>query len=429
MNFFCRLLDAEIVHRITRSCRPPGELTQSRNHPVLVCKLATVNDVPSPWPKSPISLNERARSASVDLETKLEKVVSSIRRRDQHAFTLIETIIAMSLLSLLMVIVWTMFSVYTKLEAKGVVIAQESGLARAIDRQFRRDILHMVAIDQQREVPIDPGLDKPSNQYASNGYLVGTATDLHVVVCAEPKTPGAADHTRVISYEPRSIIQDSDVDSELDQTKDALLGPEANENFATEFSEENGTPLGINRNDRAWSRYWEQRSTSDSSELAISTNRPITLDSDDFIQVGGQALDDASEEQRFVESEDQTDEIPEVQRLSFRYYDGRSWTSQWDSTSSRRLPLAIEIGFDLELDKDDRATETIENTQQLDATETRIAARAAGANADTIKIGDSDQIDDSVTTEYRFVVLVPAASKTTQSNDELDEPPTQEGFE
>ena len=41
------------------------------------------------------------------------------------------------------------------------------------------------------------------------------------------------------------------------------------------------------------------------------------------------------------------DEVPEVIWLEFRYFDGSAWTSSWDSRSAGRLPVAVEMRFEL----------------------------------------------------------------------------------
>jgi hypothetical protein len=42
------------------------------------------------------------------------------------------------------------------------------------------------------------------------------------------------------------------------------------------------------------------------------------------------------------------DEVPEVIWLEFRYFDGSRWLSSWDSQSEGRLPVAVEMRFELQ---------------------------------------------------------------------------------
>ena len=59
-------------------------------------------------------------------------------------FTLIETMIALSLVAVLMAVVLTMFNVYTQLENKGVAAAQKVALLRALHGQMRDDLAQIV---------------------------------------------------------------------------------------------------------------------------------------------------------------------------------------------------------------------------------------------------------------------------------------------
>lgn len=351
-----------------------------------------------------------------------------------QAFTLIETIIAMSLLSMLMAIIWTMFSIYTKLETKGVARADEAGLVRAISRQIRRDLLHIVGIDKLRGVAIHQQTDSKANRFPTNGYLVGTSTGLHFLVCVEPELPDAADCIRLISYEPHSVADDQRDDLGSDE---ALVEPAEQLEFA--FSDEYGTPLGIDRHDRSWSSYWKRRTATDSKDEILSTNRPVVLDADDFIQVGKQFPMDESKERRYLEAEDTTDEIPELARLSFRYFDGGSWTSQWDSTASGRLPLAMEVGFDLEMVKKDSPESDQQRVLAAEDGQTPTGSgpedrrAAALADAGTMSVGGQDEFDGASLTEYRFVVSIPAArvpqirDPESGDNEDVEEPPIIDG--
>jgi prepilin-type N-terminal cleavage/methylation domain-containing protein len=341
------------------------------------------------------------------------------QKLSRAGFTLIETIISMSLVTLLMAIVWTMFSVYTKLESKGVAAAKESALVRSMDRQLRHDLLHAVGIDTTRRLSIEAAPDQPANSFPSNGYLIGTATDLHFVICSEPISPGTGDHIRVISYQPRSMIEDEFDELEQSGTE---LEIEVQQESEFDFMEDNATPLGIDRHDRSWTSYTEARTTDDSDQELLNTNRSMTLDADDLVQVGQRSFGDEDRDQRYVEAEDATDEIPEVQRLNFRYFDGNGWTSSWDSTASGSLPMAIEIGFDLEMETDGAIAQASQNTDGLQPNDDsgdrdfnnrpnkNRLSESAPADADTITIDGINDFDTIVITEYQFVVSVPAAT-------------------
>lgn len=333
------------------------------------------------------------------------------------AFTLIETIIAMSLMTLLMAIVWTMFSVYTKLESKGVAAAKESALIRSIDRQLRQDLLHTVGIDKARPLTIKGDSEQAANWFPINGYLIGTATDLHFVICREPISAEPIGQIRVISYQPRSLVED-----ELEDADPLVTGESDDVRRGTDLGLADGnlTPLGIDRHDRSWASYIEARSADDSDQNLLSTNRPTALDADDLIQVGPSPLLNQEQDQLDAEAEDTTDQIPEIQYLNFRFFDGDGWRSVWDSTASGRLPIAIEVSFDLEMVHEQ--TTKSESSQRDGVQFEGVTGKALGSDtrdrnqlrestsADTITIEGADDFDTAVTTEYRFIVSIPAAS-------------------
>lgn len=63
--------------------------------------------------------------------------------RRRPAFTLLELLIASSLLALLMLLVWSLFSTYTRLEERGARAASELQLMRSVSQQLRSDIEHL----------------------------------------------------------------------------------------------------------------------------------------------------------------------------------------------------------------------------------------------------------------------------------------------
>ncbi len=330
-------------------------------------------------------------------------------------FTLIETIIAMSLLTLLMVIVWTMFGIYTKLETKGVAAAAESSLVRAIDRQFRDDLLHTIAVDRQRAVAVDQESDPAGNQFPLNGYLVGTETDLHFVVSVETNSKDAVDPIRVLSYQPRSVIEEQN-----DDQRESNEAPTV-EALEIGLTDQYATPLGIDRRDRSWRTYWKDHANGDSLQATLNTNRPSSLDADDFMQVGQNSSDDDAQVRRFPEAADATDEISEIQRLSFRYFDGAAWRSQWDSTVLGRLPIAIELGFDLRINKDNSAAQQEAENFQSGAGRPQSTSASIQADRDRIYVSAGQTELADVVTEYRCLVSIPAAAETPKRDSVSDD--------
>jgi len=317
----------------------------------------------------------------------------SLRPYDNRktGFTLIETIIAMSLLTVLMAIVWTMFGVYTKLESKGVAAAEESALVRAINRQLRSDLLRMIAIDQAREFPLGDLSEAPNPRYPENGFLIGSENQLRFLARTGHDSNEFADVLHVITYRPRQLVQSG---------------------FSQD--ETTATSAGIDRLDRSWvSDVAEQQQHDESSATILSSNRSFSLDKDDLITVGGVAAVDMQDQQRIKYAPDQIDEIPEMRSLQFEYFDGTAWTNQWDSIIGGRLPLAIRVAFDLEMDTEEAREQPNDSESDPARLPTENTMARSQADGDRITIGSSAVREDVSPIEYQLTIVVPAAVAAT----------------
>lgn len=88
---------------------------------------------------------------------------------------------------------------------------------------------------------------------------------------------------------------------------------------------------------------------------------------------------------------------PEVILLEFRYFDGESWQTEWDSNSAGKLPLAIEIGLAI-IPQDAPSSSAAASPDALSST----------ANA---TVSDTAHI-------YRLVVAIPTAEGAQDQSSE-----------
>ena len=240
----------------------------------------------------------------------------------RSGFTLIETLIATSLAAFLLAVVWAMFDIYTKLEDKGVRAAERATVVRAIERQFRRDLMQLTAIDSSRPSPIDQN-QREHRPFPSNGYFFGTPNELHFVA----NIGSGKESLRVISYS----VDLPESDERLDQPT------------TDESSLESST--SVIRLERSWEAFRSDRLV-ESNELSRFTGgREIKLQQDDFLFVGMDQPEETAQEP-FQAAEEVRDDIPEISEWSFRYFDGHGWHDRWDSGWHRRAPVAFEIRFD-----------------------------------------------------------------------------------
>lgn len=254
-------------------------------------------------------------------------------------FTLIETMIALSLVAVLMAVVLTMFSVYTQLEQKGVAAAQEVAILRALHGQMRDDLAQIVPYHSDRApMTIDPQSDAEATDdlFVENGFFIGTENEIHFVVVerSDLSRPALA---KVVSYQPISNSPRDRAETESNERIDSA--PEQN------LGE---TQTGMERRKQSFSQFSRQQERNAQMNGIAMAGRQLELDADDFLQVGPTTLSREFTPADVEITMEQVDAIPEVNRYRFRFFDGTQWSSEWESTLTGRLPLAIEFQLELE---------------------------------------------------------------------------------
>lgn len=139
---------------------------------------------------------------------------------------------------------------------------------------------------------------------------------------------------------------------------------------------------------------------------------------------GQERINGETEAERSTDSDPvREDSAPEIRRLRFRYFDGAAWHSAWDSGASGRLPIAIEIAFDVDVaaavrasleDSDEiRLSETASSTREGERRSARPDDRLGSSFKDKTRVSDAigtgDETDEDAY-EYRFVIAVDTAS-------------------
>ena len=241
-----------------------------------------------------------------------------------NGFTLVETLITLSLAVFLLLVVWRMFDVYTRIENKGVSASQKAAVVRAVQRQLRSDLRRLVYIDPTQPAPTQVAGSEQS-VYPTNGYLFGTSTELSFV------TVGSNDQKiqRVISYIP--------------QRRDARRQREV----LQRANVEDESVTGVIRVDQSWIAFQKGRSKAGDDFSRFAAGRKIDLQEGDFLVIG-QSQPNQREYPPLATKPEIRDLIPEIESWRFRYFDG-GWRDRWDSSWHRRLPKAIEISFDMDM--------------------------------------------------------------------------------
>ena len=318
-----------------------------------------------------------------------------------HGFTLLETVIAMTLVSVLMLLVWSIFAIYTKLEAKGVVVAQEISLLRAIHRQMRDDLLCVVPIDPGRDpsmvsqISLASGATTPA---LPNGFFIGTASEIHFAIFDRPAGSKRL-MSRIVSYQAQSLRSEllSTEEPDTDDPEPIDLPPNSLglEPFAA----------GIERHVESWSQYLQHRTQQASLDDGFAGAPPSSLDVDDLLVIGPPDEFTDPDSDDTSEAPETTDPVPEVGRHQFRFYDGATWVDQWDSTFTGRLPLAIRFELDVDAPRDDNVEEPLDQENTFDESIEHEDAEFIDLDADALGLEDESQL------EYRWVIAIDAAMR------------------
>ncbi len=112
------------------------------------------------------------------------------------------------------------------------------------------------------------------------------------------------------------------------------------------------------------------------------------------------------------------DDVPEIAWLEFRYFDGSSWRTSWESESSGQLPVAVEMRFELVEEKKtpvrpsrDDDTELVNQQPTNERTSDRASSdRASSDRATDTRIDERDMRaetgEESAPTYRRCVIYL-----------------------
>lgn len=335
--------------------------------------------------------------------------ISLRRTRRRSAFTLLELVIATSLVVTMLLIVWSLFSIYTKLEEKGNQSANETQLARSLFVQFRRDLQRLttspdhatsfssvsssgaqVTTDGGGTMSIETDLGLSNQPTAAEriigdrqrpaalprvGFLRGDSRSLTMIVRYEKSTDReTSDEASLIPPGPASADFVGTVEP---NDEDQFSNPQSvwqviTYDFRAPFSARGSTIDGTRNIEANFGEAETLQIGGDSGEddglksrLAVGLTRRTQLWSEWVKErrdskvdwPGGESLSLTGDTPGFGDRgdlddvalfENGVDEIPEVTNLRLRYFDGRVWASAWDSDSRDGIPVAVEVFFELD---------------------------------------------------------------------------------
>lgn len=364
-----------------------------------------------------------------------------MRQRLRSGITLIELMIAMSLMTALLALVWSLFGTYSKLEQRGSRTAVRLQLIRSLHQQLQDD-LQAIVVGQPGSASLlseSPEPEAQANTLPNGVFFIGEPTRLEFLrnsdaqdrmmgtrqLVSDTSGSNASQHSQLyqnvlyewVTDEPTVYAQDFGLGAELDAEEDRV-SPEV------EFPVD--TTSGLTRTERRWSD-----SLGDSTAAyrqpsgEFVPDAQTRLESIDTFTVGASELSGAVGVNFDQPAPIAVDRVPEVVHWRFRYFDGLRWQSQWNSETTGELPMAIEVRFDLRVEPIDSETAADQElaTEEFSYSDLALSYDDADDSlSDYIEIG-SDTFGESPipASEYRFVLKIDGGRVVPQDAFPFDE--------
>jgi len=244
-------------------------------------------------------------------------------------FTLIEILIATVLSAALLVVLWGLFGVYSKLFEKGQDQVSRAQLTRALWQQLSED-LHAAIEDSPGDNRADEWADPFADAAPVRRFgLLGTRSTLQI------------DVLQVIPPEEGPALDADVTGSSLGAS--ALQVPELRTIFYTFVEsgraedESAASPFAPGPIRPGLTRYELDFETPYGDELAAQFDEGLSA----TVPLPAEAyVSDASE---IFSQDGSVLWMPEIVRLEFRYFDGSGWSTAWDSLQRKSLPAAVEV--------------------------------------------------------------------------------------
>jgi prepilin-type N-terminal cleavage/methylation domain-containing protein len=225
----------------------------------------------------------------------------------RRGFTLVEMLVATALCSVLLAALWGLYSTYADLFERGQMRVERSQLCRALMQQLADDLRCAI------QDPL-PGRDAAELRGAPlrRFSFSGSANELRVDILQvgwRPRGASAATDATGPTAEPAGPRV-----PELRTVHYAFAGPSGTESPPPGHA-------GLVRR-----------------EFDFETPLPVAVagDPEASLPRAGNPAEDPAEDPH-------TTWVPEVVAVGFRYFDGKGWTSGWNSIQRKSLPVAVEV--------------------------------------------------------------------------------------
>lgn len=308
-------------------------------------------------------------------------------RTRRSGYTLIEMLIAVSLVAVLMTVVWGLMSMYTTLQTVGSEATAEQQLVRSV-MQLIQDDLSRVPLSSSEEkarttdpfAAFAPVLPSPESSREPAGSTA-TIFEIADLIRNENSGPaniairGTSDAIRITVPQQSSWTSPTNQSEGFVESVETATLPDGLAPSVEEFqtivvqiqhqheSELTALPTGL------------LRTQANAAQVDSVLSRQANPDGESMPQglrlsktVIEELLFPPADDRQTSEADNHTqatcDLIPDVVGLEFRYHDGNNWQRSWSSSRASQLPAAIEVTIDVITARQLMDLETLSQTSE-----------------------------------------------------------------
>ncbi|HUP77124.1 MAG TPA: prepilin-type N-terminal cleavage/methylation domain-containing protein, partial [Pirellula sp.] len=280
----------------------------------------------------------------------------------RSAFTLIELMIALGLLGALLAVAWSLLGTFRDAEIRGWKLAHRTQTIRSARAWLEDDIQHLAIADGKMNSK-DSGFAKPtkSPKSSKNARAPQSTSTIHFTGNAMGFSATIAPSINPIPFLENLMSDSIQVDRESSVTESTLYEPPIVNGSSSDITSSSLWPAETVEIEYQLTSIASDSGSLTSSLVGISDQIPFALIRREMIDSNTNSVA-VNLSERVLTAQDlyrQSDQetletsqpIRELRlegllKAQFRYFDGSSWKSDWNSQQKGGLPRAIALGFD-----------------------------------------------------------------------------------
>ena len=303
-----------------------------------------------------------------------------VSHQGSSGFTLLEVLLTSLLASIILLTLWSLSDIYLRMFASGQRKIEETQLVRGLTNKLANDLAEVIQLPDERPSPfllprmgsIDADLPfratpnlgdvRPPGSMGPNGPsprsirpepknandplaesrpkprfgLFGTSHALRLIVLESDPRAGR-EPTDLADVLPQPGTARHPFAPEIRTIEYTFVSP--SETRVESTSEGQQHPGGLVRREMAWETWAGLRQLNTRNAEGNGSSSMLPDPSESWI----------SEDTLPPEADFSEDRIAHVVRIEFQYFDGAEWLPEWDSWEEGRLPQAVEVLFQVDI--------------------------------------------------------------------------------